>query len=112
MPAMYLLTSGCTSTRGGGRRGPTNSWTGPTSASRTIRFWLSQRLNRYLTGLGGPTRRDRLLRRPRSHRYSACLSRHPLRPGANRSGQLGPAGYCERAVETDEQEAFVRNFTS
>lgn len=52
MPAMYPLTSGCTSTRGGGHRGPTNTWTGPTSASRTIQFWLSWRLSRCLTGLG------------------------------------------------------------
>jgi hypothetical protein len=52
MPAMYHLTSGSTSTRGGVLRGPTNTWTGPISASRTIQLWLSLHLNRCLTGLG------------------------------------------------------------
>ena len=41
-------------------------------------------------GSGWPTCRNRLLRRPRSHRYSTCLSSHPLRPSAKRSDRLGP----------------------
>ncbi len=109
---VYPLTSGSTSTRGGGRRGPTNFWTGPTSASRTIQFRLSPRLSlldRARAGqrveigcYGGHGRTGTAL---------ACLA---ILCGQAPGEAVGwvRAGYCERAVETDEQEAFVRNFTS
>ena len=35
-------------------------------------------------GTSWSTRRDRLLWRPRSHRYRACRSRHPLRPSTTK----------------------------
>lgn len=107
-----LRRSGCTWTRDGPRPGRTVTWTGPTSVYRRTGTRCVLRSSISLTEPGGVSQWRWGAWVAWSNRDGGRVPRRVDRNAGRRSGCVGKGQLLQEGVETDEQEALVRNFLS